>query len=99
MDSMEQFLRDLPLFSAFSDESMKQLLDGTTIRTYAPEEIMIHSGQQGNFLGIMLEGEAEAVKIDQSGRKRVLGKIEKGRCFGEISLMTDEHTTADVIAT
>jgi acetate kinase len=98
MDNIERFLRSLPLFSSFSDESMKQLLESMTIKTFPPGEVMIRLGRPGSFLGVILDGEAEAVKTDQFGRKRVLGKIRKGEYFGEMSLMTGEPTCADVIA-
>ena len=98
MNEVERFLRSLPLFSSFSDESMKQLLAGMRIKTFPPGEVMIQLGRPGSFLGVILEGEAEAVKTDQFGRRRVLGKIRKGEYFGEMSLMTGEPTCADVIA-
>jgi signal transduction histidine kinase len=98
VDDAEQFLRSLPLFSTFSDESVDQVLANSTIRTYAPRETIIQSGLSGSFLGIILEGEAEVVKEDQPGQRRVAGKREKGAYIGEMSLMTGELTSADVIA-
>ncbi len=98
MDDAEQFLRSLPLFSTFSDESVDQVLANVTTRTYAPGETIIQSGLSGSFLGIILEGEAEVVKEDQPGQRRVVGKREKGEYIGEMSLMTGELTSADVIA-
>ena len=98
MDDIARFLRSLPLFSTFSDESMEQLSANITVKTFPPGGVMIHFGRPGNFLGVILEGEAEAVKTGQLGQRRVLGKIKKGEYFGEMSLMTGEPTCADVIA-
>jgi signal transduction histidine kinase len=98
MDDAEQFLRSVPLFSTFSDESMDQVLANVTIGTYAPGETIIQSGLSGSFLGVILEGEAEVVKEDQPGQRRVIGKRGKGAYIGEMSLMTGELTSADVIA-
>ncbi len=98
MDNLEQFLRELPLFSTFSDESMKQMLTSATIKTYESEETAIHHGQPGTFLGIVLEGEMQIVGEDQPGQRRLIRKMVAGECFGEMSLMTGDPTSASVVA-
>ena len=98
MDNIERFLRSLPLFSSFSETSMKKLLDNSDIKTYPPGEIIIHFGRLGEFLGIIIDGEAGATRTDESGKRQLLGLIKKGEYMGEMSLMTGNPTSADVIA-
>jgi len=74
------------------------MLASTEVKTYSPGEIIIHFGQPGSLLGIVLDGEAEAVRNDQSTRKETLRTFGRSECFGEMALVTGELTSADVIA-
>jgi acetate kinase len=98
MDHIIEFLAELPLFEGFSQEKMEELVDNCYFRSYVPGEVIIQMGQQGQFLGIMLEGEAEAIIPIRSGKRIKIGEIKQGGFLGEISLLTGEPTNADVIA-
>lgn len=98
MEHILQFLAGLPLFEGFSAEKMEELIDNCYFRTYAPGEVIIQMGQHGRFLGIMLDGEAEAMIPSRSGKRIKIGEIKQGGFLGEISLLTGEPTNADVIA-
>lgn len=97
MENLEQFLKGLPLLSSFSPEELKQLIEASQLRSFAPREVIIHFGQPGKFLGIVVEGEAEAVVSGEAGARR-LGLLKRGDVLGEMSLLTGEPTSADVIA-
>jgi acetate kinase len=98
MEHIVQFLAGLPLFEGFSPEKMEELIDNCYFRTYAPGEVIIQMGQHGRFLGIMLDGDAEAMIPSRSGKRIKIGEIKQGGFLGEISLLTGEPTNADVIA-
>jgi acetate kinase len=98
MEHIIQFLEGLPLFEDFSQKKLEELIDNCYFGSYTPEEIIIHMGQPGRFLGIMLEGEAEAIIASKSGKRIKIGEIKQGGFLGEMSLLTGEPTNADVIA-
>jgi len=98
MERVAKFLGELPIFRTFSQADLEQLVEKSQLRTYSPGEEIIRFGQPGMFLGIILEGKAEAVVTDKTGKKRQLGLISAGGFLGEISLLTGEPTTADVMA-
>jgi acetate kinase len=98
MEHIAQFLAGLPLFESFSQKALEELIDNCYFRTYAPEELIIQMGQRGQFLGIMLDGKAEAIIPSKSGKRIKIGEIKQGSFLGEISLLTGEPTNADVIA-
>jgi acetate kinase len=97
MEHMEDFLDQLPLFKSFSSKELRELIKKGQIRTYAPHDVIIQFGQPGRFLGIMLDGEAEVIVPEKTGSRRV-GLFKKGDFLGEMSLLTGEPTSADVIA-
>jgi len=98
MEHVETFLRTLPLFKAFSPIELKELIEKSHLKTYEPQEVIIKFGQPGRFLGIVLTGEAEAIVTRQIGDRQRLGLIKQGDFLGEMSLLTGEPTSADVIA-
>jgi acetate kinase len=98
MEGMENFLSNLPLFKSFSSTELKKLIEKSEAKRFAPQEKIIHFGQPGRFLGIVVEGEAEAVVTGEMGIRQRLGLLRRGDFLGEMSLLTGEPTSADVIA-
>lgn len=47
-------------------------------RTFALQEVIIPFGHPGRFLGIMLEGEAEAAITGKTGERIRLGLLNRG---------------------
>ncbi len=98
MRGVVEILKELELFKEFSLTQLNSLIEKSELRTFGPRETIIKFGQAGSFLGIVLEGEAEAVVTDAMGERRRLGLLKRGDFLGEMSLLTGEPTSADVIA-
>jgi len=98
MEHLVQFLSEIPLFKDFLTEEIKELIERSYLKNFGPQEVIIPIGQPGKFLGIIIEGEAEAVITDKNGERKLLGMLKQGDFLGEISLLTGEPTNADVIA-
>jgi acetate kinase len=95
---MEKFLKEHKLFQDISPATLERLIGESKEEVYAPGETIIEFGQPGRFLGIVIEGRAEAVVDDPDKGRRRLGWLNSGDFFGEMSLMTGEPTGAHVIA-
>ena len=93
-----RYLRAHPLFEGLSEEALKALAEKTELVRYDPGELILRAGEPGVSFGIVKSGRAEAVLGSGTPARRLLGIIEEGECFGEISLMTGESTSADVVA-
>jgi len=91
-------IRGHPLFEGLPPESLAAVAAAAETASYRPGELILRAGQPGVEFGILLQGRAEAVLHSGTPRRRFLGTIEEGECFGEISLMTGESTSADVVA-
>ncbi len=59
-------------------------------------EVVFRQGDLGDKLYIIVEGEAEVVERGADGEERVLARLKKGDCFGEIALITDAPRNATV---
>ncbi|MEW6364290.1 MAG: acetate/propionate family kinase [Acidobacteriota bacterium] len=85
------------LFKTFEDERIEELVRGSRQITIEPNESVIRFGEEGRFLGILLDGQAEVSVTDDRGDKHPLHVLQPGEIFGEMSLMTGDRTMADVI--
>jgi len=93
-----QFLKQkVNLFKDFSDDALTNLVEGSQITTFEGNEAVIEYGEEGLFLGVLIEGEAKASITDNTGKIFRVGTFKPGDFFGEISLMTGDKTIADVI--
>ena len=95
MDIVSQ-LQSHPMFGTFTPEAQAEVVRAATITTYQPGDACVRQGEAGEVFGILISGQLEAVQGDEV-RQRV-GTIEPGECFGEMSLLTGNPTSADVVA-
>jgi acetate kinase len=89
------FLKAHPVFEGLPEAALAAVAARAEQVRFRAGEMILRAGESGIVFGILSKGRAEAV---QRAPRRVLGFIEEGECFGEISLMTGESTSADVAA-
>jgi len=97
MDIASQ-LQSHPLFAGFSPEALAEAVRAGMAVTYEPGEMCIHGGEAGEVFGVLISGRLEAVRGHNTPQREVLGAIEPGECFGEMSLLTGNPSSADVVA-
>lgn len=88
----------VPLFAPFSDERLGEIVRGSRVVSFEPNEAIVHYGDQAMLLGVVLDGTVAASALGDGGVRQELGRLEAGGTFGEVALMTGERVPADVIA-
>lgn len=68
-------------------------------RRYDPDQALIRQGQRGDSLFVVIDGEARVVVRDHDGQSRTIATLARASIAGEMSLITQEPATADVVAT
>jgi CRP-like cAMP-binding protein len=86
-------------FSEFSRELQTLLLSVMRVCHYQAGDYLMRQGERGEYLLLILEGTACAYVRYPVGDARPIAEFSAGAVVGEISLLTDEPRTADVIAT
>lgn len=98
MNEIIQFLENrVILFKGFPKETLNKIIASSKEARFDAGNPIIQFGKQGSNLGVMLEGDAEALIRGTDNEKRRVGMLSSGDIFGEMSLMTSEKTFADVI--
>lgn len=91
-------LQKVRLFESFSQDTVKALVDGSELRTFEGNESIIQCGDEGRFIGVLLDGHGEISIADNTGGRLVMSPLVAGDVFGEMSVLTGDRTVADVIA-
>ena len=88
------FIKDrVGLFKGFSAERLKQLVDGSRVRSFESKEAIMHHGDEATHLGVVLSGEIVA-----GSNGKTFGELKAGETFGELSLMSGQPLLADFVA-
>jgi CRP-like cAMP-binding protein len=97
----KRFLNNLlltsPIFSPFSEDDNREILDRFASVGVPTDEVIIKEGTTSPGLYVILGGEVEVSKFEGDTRVH-LARLAEGAVFGEISLVTDSPTTATVQA-
>ncbi|MBX3154518.1 MAG: cyclic nucleotide-binding domain-containing protein [Deltaproteobacteria bacterium] len=86
-----------PLFKPFQRMQQRDLLRRFTSHDVAPGTVVIHEGEEGRGLFVVLSGELEVSRRASDGAVP-LGVLRTGDVFGEMALLRDVRTIATVIA-
>src|ERR1044072_6110078 len=91
--SIAETLGQLALFADLSPSQLEAIAHSHEEDVFAAGERVLRKGLSGGNFYVILEGEA-AVEIDGEARH----KLMRGDYFGEISALTGDPPTADVVA-
>ena len=92
--SLVDALARLSLFADLSHPQLEALAQSFAEEVFAEGQRVVRQDVTGSGFCVILDGEARVVI---NGQER--SRLTRGDFFGEISLLTDEAPTADVIAT
>ena len=92
-------LKNVPLFSSFSDQQLATLLPAVQHRRYPRGSFIIRAGEETDALYIILAGRAKVLIPDDDGNEVILSTIGPNEFFGEMGLLDDLPRSASVEAT
>lgn len=78
-------LRKCPLFNQIADEDLGKVLSclGAKERSYKKGNTILSEGDKAKYLGIVLKGSVQVVRVDYYGNRSILASIEPSQLFGE----------------
>lgn len=85
MKDFFDILRECPLFDRIGDESLKEMLGCLNAKecSYKKGDAVFAEGDKAKYLGIVLEGSVQLVRVDYYGNRSILANIEPPQLFGE----------------
>jgi CRP-like cAMP-binding protein len=85
-----------PLFKPFNRMQQRDLLRRFTSHDVAPGTVVIHEGEPGLGLFVVLSGELDVSRKTPDGTAVPLGGLRTGDVFGEMAVLRNVHTAATV---
>jgi len=81
------------------DRKARQYLQLTADEvSFQDGDVIVHRGQPGENFFLVLSGMVEVFLESEDGRRLPLTRLGEGATFGEMSLLTNEPVSADVVA-
>jgi CRP-like cAMP-binding protein len=95
---LKNLLATSPLFRPFNHQQQLDLIRRFDGHEVAAGTVVIREGDAGQGLFVVLAGEVEVSKHQADGGELSLARLRAGDVFGEMSLLTQQPTTATVTA-
>ena len=99
LDQIERimFLRGVPLFGELSPEDLQRLARAAAERLYPAGAELMHEGELGDELVVIVEGSVRVVHRD-GGEEHVVRTYEAGDHIGELAVLRERPRAATVVA-
>jgi uncharacterized protein len=94
----QSVLERSPLFSDMTNYQRRKAILISEVHTFEAGEKLVHQGDVGRNMYMILDGEAEVVRVDGDS-SRILATLSPGEIFGEVGYIQEIERTADVVAT
>ncbi len=97
-EETRSFLISLPIFSSFKMDELSILARHMSFIDLHRGEYLFVEGDQGTFMGFVVQGVLEVLKRSESGENIPLVRLTRGSSIGEMALIDKSPRSATVIA-
>lgn len=97
-DNIFTTLKKVPIFSDLTPKELTEIEKIVHRRRYKKNETIIHAGDPGLGMYIIVNGSVEIVEEGEKARKRSLAKLSDGSFFGDMALLDEDPRSASAIA-
>jgi len=90
-------LQGVKFFEGFDAEDVSQLLGAGKVRHYKFHEYVVKEREVDFSFFVILKGSVKLLKMAAMNKKKEVGKLGEGDCFGEMGLLLKTQRTASVL--
>jgi CRP-like cAMP-binding protein len=80
-----------------NERQLRQLVEGAKSQLFGRGQKLVRQGQEGDFMLMIVEGEAD-VMVEMDGKPTRVGLLREEDCVGEMAMLTGEAYSANVVA-
>lgn len=91
-------LRGVKFFDGFEEDDLGRLLDAGKVRHYKFHEFVFRENDEDPSFFVILKGSVKIIKLAQLNKKKEVGKLGEGDCFGEMGLLLKTKRSAGILA-
>jgi CRP-like cAMP-binding protein len=97
-EETRSFLINLPIFSSFNVDELSVFARHMSFIHLQRGEYLFVEGDQGTFMGFVVNGVLEVQKRSDTGENIILARLTKGSSIGEMALIDKSPRSATIIA-
>ena len=97
-EETREFLIHVPVFSSFSLIELSILAKHMSFVHLQRGEYLFMEGDQGSFMGFVVNGVLEVQKSTTTGERVTLARLTKGSSIGEMAIIDQSVRSATVVA-
>jgi CRP/FNR family transcriptional regulator, cyclic AMP receptor protein len=83
-------LRSIQFFDLLTEAEIKELERESIFRTFERREFIYHPSEPGQCVYLVLRGRVKLKYLTQDGKESILGFVEVGELFGELTLFNQD---------
>lgn len=84
-------VRSFELFADFTDDELRRLLRGASIKTPARGTVLFLQGDEADKFFLVLSGRVKLVKTSEDGSEGIIELFTAGQSFGEAAMFTSRR--------
>jgi small-conductance mechanosensitive channel/CRP-like cAMP-binding protein len=94
----ENLLAGVEILKPLSAAELKEVANSAPRLLFGPGEMILHKGDSGDSMFVILRGEAEVLAADAEGNPQRVALLKAKNVIGEMALFTGDPRSADVRA-
>lgn len=91
-------LGGVKFFDGLGEDDLARLLDAGSVKHYGFHEYIFKENDVDLSFFVILKGAVKLIKLGPLNKKREVGKLSAGDCFGEMGLLLKNPRSASVLA-
>ena len=95
---MDDFIRDIVLFSGLEDKELERIENVMTIKTYPKNSMIVLEEEFGDTVYIVRSGTIKITRLNDEGKEVILALMGAGEFFGELAALDGEARSANALA-
>lgn len=95
---IEEFLKDVNIFSHLSNEKIDEIKKYFTLREYPKGSMIILEEEYGDVVFLVKKGTVKITRVNDEGKEVILSLMGENDMVGEMSVIDGESRSANVLA-
>lgn len=98
MEDIKSFLGGIEEFKTLGEAGLGILASSAIVEEFGEGHVILSQGVKGEDVWLVLEGSVKVIQKKHTGKKVLLATLGPAQMFGEISVLTNNPTTAEIVA-